>query len=149
MTKDPMHKKKNLYRFMKLKPDAKFSDVLRSFVSIKREAEKAEKIDFLLLNKAKKLLNPKVRFTLDFLYYTKDIFAYYIETQELEEFNIKDELKKFIDVPVLEREAYFDDTKSDDMSNYYGEIKYKDISVDAVDLYDDLNTYKFDISFDR
>ncbi|KJU82624.1 hypothetical protein MBAV_005184 [Candidatus Magnetobacterium bavaricum] len=149
MTKDPQHRKKNLYKTMQLKPNAKFADVLRAYVNLRRKLEGSDKVDYVLLNKAKKLLNPKDRLTLDFLFYTKDVFNYYLENTDNHETDIEKVLEGFIKIPIHEGE-YFDGISVGDFSPEYGDLSRRDeTSLIETGIYDDTVDFKLNIDFDK
>lgn len=145
MFKDPLCQDKTPYDVLGLSLDASSDEVNQAFQRFIRNPENRLKIREGQ-DAARKLRNPKDRLKIDILYY--HIGEMESDDQPLPE--LENTLKEFYTVPVYQANDMYNDLKKEDITSYFSNIVKREVAInEIIAKYDDLQTYRVDIVFDK
>ena len=145
MFKDPLYQDMTPYDVLGLSLDASSDEVNQAFQRFIRNPENRLKIREGQ-DAARKLRNPKDRLKIDILYY--HIGEMESDDQPLPE--LENTLKEFYTVPVYQANDMYNDLKKEDITSYFSNIVKREVAInEIIAKYDDLQTYRVDIVFDK
>ena len=144
MIKDPLHQEETPYDLLGLDPNASHNEIHQALPRFMHDRKNISKLG-RAQEAVKRLKNPRDRIAVDILYYCIGK----MDEEDIGGMDINSAIREFLVVPYLEEEKIYSDLKKGDFSSDFREIKFNKIKISELNKYDDIESLKLEMPFDR